>query len=225
MWHPVQVESVAWISDRKDLLASFFALGSAIAWFRWNDAPVRRARYIWMGVTLLLFTAALLSKILTVFVPAAILIAELSLRPVAEWRRSLPRLLSRLALFGALNIRTGAWHYQVRRRMKKEDFIAFLEELLTVYPTQLILVIVDNYSSHTAHDVADWLATHPRMQLHFLPKYCSHLNPVEPIWLQMKGQIAANRLYGSIKLVLQAVDTFFARMTPAQALTWAGAEK
>ena len=47
---------------------------------------------------------------------------------------------------------------------------------------------------------------------------------VEPIWLQMKGQIAANRLYGSIKLVLAAVDRFFARMTPAQALTWAGAE-
>src|SRR5258707_2611037 len=40
------------------------------------------------------------------------------------------------ALFGALNIRTGAWHYQVRRRMKKEDFIAFLEELLTVHPTE-----------------------------------------------------------------------------------------
>jgi transposase len=129
------------------------------------------------------------------------------------------------ALFGALNIRTGAWHYQVYRRMQKEDFIAFLEYLLTVYPTQLIILIVDNYSSHTAHDVADWLATHPRLQLHFLPKYCSHLNPVEPIWLQMKGQIAANRLYGSIKLVLAALDTFFARMTPAQALTWAAAEK
>jgi transposase len=129
------------------------------------------------------------------------------------------------AIFGALNIRTGAWHYQVRKRMKKEDFIAFLEHLLTVYPTQLIILIVDNYSSHTAHDVTDWLASHPRLQLHFLPKYCSHLNPVEPIWLRMKGQIAANRLYGSIKLVLQAVDLFFARMTPAQALTWAGADK
>jgi len=128
------------------------------------------------------------------------------------------------ALFGALNIRTGAWHYHVRRRMKKEDFIAFLEYLLTVYPSQVIILIVDNYSSHTAHDVADWLAAHPRLQLHFLPKYCSHLNPVEPIWLQMKGQIAANRLYGSIKLVLAAVDMFFARMTPGQALIWAGAE-
>jgi transposase len=129
------------------------------------------------------------------------------------------------ALFGALNIRTGAWHYQVRQRMRKEDFIAFLEYLLTVYPAQLIILIVDNYSSHTAHDVADWLAAHPRLQMHFLPKYCSHLNPVEPIWLRLKGQIAANRLYGSIKLVLAAVDRFFARMTPAQALTWAGAEK
>jgi len=129
------------------------------------------------------------------------------------------------ALFGALNIRTGEWHYQVRKRMRKEDFRAFLEYLLTVYPTQLIILIVDNYSSHTAHDVAEWLEKQSRLQLHFLPKYCSHLNPVEPIWLRMKDQIAANRLYGSIKLVLAAVDMFFARMTPAQALTWAGAEK
>jgi transposase len=129
------------------------------------------------------------------------------------------------AIFGALNIRTGQWSYQVRQRMRKEDFIAFLEYLLTVYPAQLIILIVDNYSSHTAHDVAAWRAEHLRLQVHFLPKYCSHLNPVERIWGRMKGQIAANRLYGSIKLVLQAVDTFFARMTPAQALTWAGTEK
>lgn len=129
------------------------------------------------------------------------------------------------AIFGALNIRTGPWSYLVRQRMHTEDVIAFLEYLLTVYPTQGIILIVDNYSSHTAHDVTDWLATQPRIQRHFLPKYCSHLNPVEPIWLRMKGQIAANRLYGSITLVLQAVDTFFARMTPAQALIWAGAEK
>ena len=109
--------------------------------------------------------------------------------------------------------------------MRKEDFIAFLEYLLTVYPTQPIILIVDNYSSHTAHEVAVWLAQHTRLQLHFLPKYCSHLNPVEPIWLQMKNQIAANRLYGTIKLLLHALDRFFATMTPAQALVWAGAKK
>jgi hypothetical protein len=39
----------------------------------------------------------------------------------------------------------------------------------------------------------------------------------------MKNQIAANRLYGSIKHLLIAVHTFFAKMTPEQALTWAAA--
>jgi len=39
----------------------------------------------------------------------------------------------------------------------------------------------------------------------------------------MKHEIAANRLCGSLKIVLQTVDTFFVRMTPEQALTWAAA--
>ncbi|MDH7473912.1 MAG: IS630 family transposase, partial [Anaerolineae bacterium] len=126
------------------------------------------------------------------------------------------------ALFGALNIDTGQWTYLVRERMRKEDFIAFLEHLLEVYPAVPILLIVDNFSSHTAHLVQEWLAQHPRLQLHYLPKYCSHLNPVEGIWLRLKGKLAANRLYGSMVLLLQSVEEFFDQMTPEQALVWAG---
>lgn len=127
------------------------------------------------------------------------------------------------ALFGALNIRTGQWTYLVRPRMHKEDFLAFLEHLLVVYPTGAIILVVDNYSSHTAGVVTAWLAEHSRLQLFFLPKYCSHLNPVEQIWLRMKNQIAANRLYGSMQLLLDAVATFFHDMSPEQALEWAAA--
>ncbi len=125
------------------------------------------------------------------------------------------------ALFGALNIETGQWTYLIRERMKAEDFIIFLEQLWQVYAEVPIILIVDNYSSHTAGIVKTWLAEHPRLQLHYLPKYCSHLNPVEPIWLRLKNKIAANRLYGSIQLLVDAVQVFFAEMTPAQALTWA----
>lgn len=128
------------------------------------------------------------------------------------------------ALFGALDIRTGQWTYLIRERMCKEDFIAFLEHLLVVFPVAPIILIVDNYSSHTAHLVRDWLTEHPRLHLYYLPKYCSHLNPVEQIWLRLKGQVAANRLYGSIQLLVQAVEQFFSEMTPATALTWASAE-
>jgi transposase len=126
------------------------------------------------------------------------------------------------ALFGALDIRTGKWTYLVRERMRTEDFVAFLEHLLVAFPLIPIILIVDNYSSHTAHVVRDWLVENPRLQLYFLPKYCSHLNPVEPIWLRLKAQIAANRLYGSIQALIQATEQFFKDMTPATALAWAG---
>jgi transposase len=125
------------------------------------------------------------------------------------------------ALFGALNIRSGRWVYLVRPHMRKEDFIVFLEHLLIVYAEGPIILIVDNYSSHTAGMVTAWLAAHPRLRLYYLPKYCSHLNPVEPIWLRLKGQIAADRLYGSMKALLEAVERFFQEMTPQQALVWA----
>jgi transposase len=127
------------------------------------------------------------------------------------------------AVFGALHIRTGQWTYLVRKKMRKEDFVAFLEYILLVYPAVPIIMIVDNYSSHTAHLVQDWLAAHPRLQLWYLPKYCSHLNPVENIWLRMKNQIAADRWYASMKLLLDSVDQFFDNMSPKQALVWAGA--
>ena len=124
-------------------------------------------------------------------------------------------------LFGALDIRTGEWVHRVRKRMFKEDFIAFLEHLLIVYPHGPILLVVDNFSSHKAHAVKAWLAAHPRLQLLFLPTYCSHLNPVEAIWLRLKNQIAANRLYGSMALLLETVQSFFHQMTPERAMTWA----
>ena len=127
------------------------------------------------------------------------------------------------ALFGALNIRTGQWTYLVRERIRKEDFVAFLEHLLVVYPCHPIILIVDNYSSHTAHLVRDWLEAHPRLQLYYLPKYCSHLNPVEGIWLRLKNQVSANRLYGSMKVLLETVEAFFHDMTPEKALTWTAA--
>ena len=127
------------------------------------------------------------------------------------------------ALFGALNIRTGQWTYLVRERMCQDDFIAFLEHLLVVYANVPIILIIDNYSSHTARSVRDWLARQDRLRVYYLPKYCSHLNPVEGIWLRLKEKTAANRLYGSMRMLLQAVTTFFNEMSPQCALTWAGA--
>jgi transposase len=39
--------------------------------------------------------------------------------------------------------------------------------------------VVDNYRIHQAKAVEQWLATHPRVTLLFLPTYCPRANPIE----------------------------------------------
>ena len=68
--HPLHVESVAWIIERKDLLSALFYLTAVVAWIRFVEAP-GRGRYL---LALALFTAGLLSKSVVVTLPAALLI-------------------------------------------------------------------------------------------------------------------------------------------------------
>ena len=49
--HPLHVESVAWASERKDTLSTFFGLLSLIAYVRYAKAPSIR-RYAWTTMTL-----------------------------------------------------------------------------------------------------------------------------------------------------------------------------
>src|SRR5881409_692432 len=51
--HPLHVESVAWASERKDTLSTFFGLMSLIAYVSYAEAPSIR-RYAWMAITLAL---------------------------------------------------------------------------------------------------------------------------------------------------------------------------
>ena len=68
--HPLHVESVAWVIERKDLLSALFYLSAVLAWIRFDEAP-HPARY---GLALVLFTAGLLSKSIVVTLPAALLV-------------------------------------------------------------------------------------------------------------------------------------------------------
>ena len=71
--HPVQVESVAWISERKNVLSTLCFLLAFHAYVRWSARP-RIGTYCAM---LALFVAALLSKINTIVLPVVTLAYEL----------------------------------------------------------------------------------------------------------------------------------------------------
>jgi len=74
--HPVHVESVAWISERKNVLSGFFYLLSALTFLRFHHAEEEGEDRPWGSylVSLLLFVAALLSKTVTASLPAALLL-------------------------------------------------------------------------------------------------------------------------------------------------------
>ncbi len=76
--HPVQVESVVWISQRKNVLSMFFYLVSLTMYIRYKELPDKggRATYV---ISLVAFLAALLTKSVVVILPLILLLYDFCL--------------------------------------------------------------------------------------------------------------------------------------------------
>ena len=87
--HPVNVETVGWIAERKNTLSGFFYLLSLLAYLRLEEESPRRA--LWYLLSLALFISSLLCKSVTCTLPAAVLL-------ISWWRHSRLRLRDVIAL-------------------------------------------------------------------------------------------------------------------------------
>ena len=70
--HPLHVESVAWISERKDVLSQFFGLLALLAYLGWVRAQRRR----WYALALVAFLLSLMSKPTLVTFPFVLLLLD-----------------------------------------------------------------------------------------------------------------------------------------------------
>ncbi|MDD3604008.1 MAG: hypothetical protein PHD86_02330 [Kiritimatiellae bacterium] len=80
--HPLRVESVAWVTSRKDVLSTFFALLCILAYFRGRSGESRgnsslRGVAAWHGAAFLLFILGLLVKPMLVTVPFLLLLLDI----------------------------------------------------------------------------------------------------------------------------------------------------
>lgn len=71
-WHPLHVQSVAWISERKDLLSTSFGLLSLLAYARYAKAKQRK----WLVAAFLCFAFSLMSKPMLVTLPFVFLLMD-----------------------------------------------------------------------------------------------------------------------------------------------------
>jgi tetratricopeptide (TPR) repeat protein len=115
-WHPLHVESVAWVSERKDVLSTLFGLCSLLAYVAYvrrarermpgaaPDGPFRTGSY-WLSLGC--FTLGLMSKPMLVTWPFLMLLLDwwpLERFTLDDARARLPRLIAEKLPFFALSL-------------------------------------------------------------------------------------------------------------------------
>jgi tetratricopeptide (TPR) repeat protein len=127
--HPVQVESVAWITERKNVLMGFFFLLTLLAWIAFVAERTKR-RWLFYGLALILYLLALSAKTTACTLPAALfLILWLENKPIS-WKRFLqiiPFLTLGFAM-GALAIWWERYHQGTSRAIF--TFLSPIERIL-----------------------------------------------------------------------------------------------
>ena len=105
-----------------------------------------------------------------------------------------------LSLYAALNTKSGQVLGQTAARHTTEEFVAFLSQLVALEPRKReIHIIADNLSAHKTKRVAQFLADHPKVHLHFIPTYSSWLNQVELWFAKIERDVIARGIFTSVK--------------------------
>jgi transposase len=128
---------------------------------------------------------------------------------------------ARRVLFGALNVATGTRLLLPREYQRAGDFQAFLRLLRGHYRGWGLVVVLDEDPSHTAKGSLR-LARELGVTLWWLPKRSPELNPVDHLWRHGKGEICANRQYGSIDELVRRFSHYLMSLSAEEALRKAG---
>jgi protein O-mannosyl-transferase len=115
--HPIQVESVAWITEQKNTLSAAFYLGSLLAYLHF-DRTRTTSRYL---LALGLFVLGLLSKTVVATLPAALLVIFWWQRGRLSWRRDVLPLVP----FFAIGATAGLFTAWVERKLIGAEGAAF----------------------------------------------------------------------------------------------------
>ena len=137
--HPVQVESVAWISQRKNVLAMCFALLSFIGYLRFRST--RQPEYRAYIFSLAAFALALLTKSVTVFLPVAFILHDLMIRQDRNLRGIVRNIIPFLLLSAAACVLTIITQHEARTGWHGNSPAATLFTMLPVFMNYLRMVV------------------------------------------------------------------------------------
>jgi protein O-mannosyl-transferase len=126
--HPVQVESVAWIAERKNVLSLCFSLLSLLAWVEFVEERPKPARSLY-GLALIFYALALCSKATACTLPAALLLVLwLGRKPIDRFR--LAQLVPFVALGAGMGLLAMWWERYHQGTEGSHFSLSLLDRLL-----------------------------------------------------------------------------------------------
>ena len=111
-------------------------------------------------------------------------------------------------LFAALEVATGKVTDTCYQRHTNTEFLAFLKLVAKAHPQRKLNVVCDNYATHKHPNVQKWLATNPRVTLHFTPTSGSWLNMVEIFFGIITRQAIRRGTFDSVRELKAAIRAF-----------------
>jgi tetratricopeptide (TPR) repeat protein len=124
--HPLQVETVAWITELKNTLSMVLYLAAALVYLRFD----RTREPVWYLTALGLFVLALLTKTVTGTLPGALLVVIWWQRGKLSWTKDVLPLAPWFVLGAALGIMTAVWELQVNKCVGPAFQFTWIERLL-----------------------------------------------------------------------------------------------
>jgi len=124
--HPVQVESVAWITEQKNTLSAVFYLAAALAYLGFDQTRRKLPYMLAVG----LFVLGLLSKTVTATLPAALLLIFWWQRGRLVWKRDVLPLVPFFLLGAAAGVLTACVEHELIGAKGAEYEFTLIERLL-----------------------------------------------------------------------------------------------
>ena len=116
------------------------------------------------------------------------------------------------SLFAALDIATGRVIGKCYGRHRAIEFRKFLDEIEAAVPTDLdVHLVIDNYATHKAPTVRNWLNRRPRWHVHLTPTSSSWLNQVERFFALLTERQIRRGIHRSVAALKSAITTFIER--------------
>jgi transposase len=114
-------------------------------------------------------------------------------------------------LFAALNVFNGQVIGQCQQRHTHAEWLKFLRKIDRQTPKDKTLhLIADNYATHKHPAVRDWLAKHPRFNMHFTPTSASWLNMVERFFRDLTTERLRRGVFTSVPELVTAIEEYVA---------------